>query len=136
MPCPFCAIVAGDEPATIVDETEETLAFAPLDPVSEGHLLVVPKAHYESLFDIPESALDGVVSHAQSIARRLRIAEFDGVNLLHASGEAAQQSVSHFHLHVAPRRADDCLDLWPESSYEASSDRSYDRVRTALKETG
>ncbi|AGB16985.1 HIT family hydrolase, diadenosine tetraphosphate hydrolase [Halovivax ruber XH-70] len=137
MSCPFCAIVAGDEPATIVDETEETLAFAPLDPVSEGHLLVVPKAHYESLFDIPRPALDAVVAHTKTIACRLRAAEFDGVNLLHASGEAAQQSVSHFHLHVAPRRADDCLDLWPESGHEeTNASLTYEHVRRALEEPG
>ncbi|SFC71372.1 histidine triad (HIT) family protein [Halobiforma haloterrestris] len=138
MTCPFCDIVDGDGDGDtlVLEETDETIAFVPLDPVSEGHLLVVPKTHYESLFDIPAETLAEVTTHARSIVRRLRDADFDGANLLHASGEAAQQSVSHFHLHVAPRRADDGLDLWPASGYdegEGKFDRPYERIRDALE---
>ncbi|SDQ26535.1 HIT domain-containing protein [Natronobacterium texcoconense] len=134
MTCPFCAIVAEEEEAEVLDETAKTLAFAPLEPVSEGHLLVIPKAHHENLFDIPDSTFRTVVTHAKTIAERLRDDEFDGVNVLHASGEAAQQSVPHFHLHVAPRRSTDGLDLWPDSGYEASdSDGSYEAVKAALE---
>jgi histidine triad (HIT) family protein len=134
MDCIFCSIVAGEEDAVVVDETDETLAFAPLDPVSEGHLLVIPKSHYESLFDVPESTLSDVIKHTKSIASRLQDSDFDGVNLLHASGEAAQQSVPHFHIHLAPRRSGDELDLWPESTFEASkSSQIYGNVRTAIE---
>lgn len=135
MSCPFCAIVAGDADADIVDETEDTMAFAPLEPISEGHLLVIPKAHYETLFDLPEPMLRAVTERAKTIAERLRDGGFDGVNLLHASGEAAQQSVPHFHLHLAPRRRDDKLDLWPESGYAAvESDHTYEAVRAAIED--
>ncbi|MCT9095116.1 HIT family protein [Haloarchaeobius sp. HME9146] len=133
MDCIFCDIVAGEADALVLDETDETLAFAPLDPFSEGHLLVVPKAHHESLFDIPEEALRAVSDHARDIATRLQRHGFDGVNLLHDSGEAAHQSVAHFHLHVAPRRAGDGLDLWPEHEYESRGrDVDYSAVREAL----
>ncbi|SER18950.1 HIT family protein [Natrinema salaciae] len=134
MNCPFCSIVEGEEDAVILDETEDTIAFAPLDSVSEGHLLVVPKAHYEHLFDVPEPILHAVTERARTIAERLRAHGFDGVNLLHASGEAAQQSVPHFHLHIAPRRHDDELDLWPASTHDESDfDRTYETVRTAIE---
>lgn len=137
MECIFCSIVAGEEDAIVVDETDETLAFAPLDPVSEGHLLVIPKSHYESLFDVPEATLSNVMKHTKSIASRLQDSEFDGVNLLHASGEAAQQSVPHFHIHLAPRRSGDELDLWPENTFEASkSSQIYENVRTAIEKGG
>ncbi|WP_435365487.1 HIT family protein [Haloarchaeobius sp. DYHT-AS-18] len=131
MDCIFCDIVAGDADALVLDETDETLAFAPLDPVSEGHLLVVPKAHHENLFDISEEALRAVTDHARDIATRLEKHGFDGVNLLHDTG--VQQSVSHFHLHVAPRRADDGLDCWPDSGYESQgTEGDYAAVREAL----
>lgn len=56
-----------------------------------------------------------MTERAKDIAERLRGGGYDGVTLLHASGPAARQSVSHFHLHLAPRRADDGYDLWPET---------------------
>ena len=96
MNCIFCAIVAGEEDAVVVDETDETIAFVPREPVSEGHLPVIPKAHYENLFDVPEPILRAVMKHAKSIAEELHADDFDGVNLLHASGKAAQQSVPPF----------------------------------------
>lgn len=134
MDCVFCSIVAGEEDAVVVDETDETMAFAPLEPVSEGHLLVIPKAHYENLFDVPEPILRAVMEHVKSIAERLHTDEFDGVNLLHASGAAAQQSVPHFHIHLAPRHSNDGLDLWPESTFDESESRPYKNVRTALED--
>ena len=134
MDCIFCAIVAGEEDAVVVDETDETIAFAPLEPVSEGHLLVIPKAHYENLFDIPEPILRAVMKHAKSIAEELHADDFDGVNLLHTSGKAAQQSVPHFHIHLAPRRSTDDLDLWPESTFEESESPTYLNIRTTLED--
>ena len=131
MDCPFCAICAGTEPAEVVDETATTLAFAPLDPVAEGHVLVIPKAHHETLFDVPASTLCRVVEHAKSIAERLTAHDFDGVTLLNDSSH--QQTVPHFHLHLAPRRDDDGLDLWPESDYEESDvGQTYDGIRRQL----
>lgn len=133
MDCVFCSIRRGDEDAVLLDETDETFAFAPLDHVSEGHLLVVPKDHHESLLDIPEPTLCAVMRHVRTISRRLCADEFDGVNLLHDSGRAAHQSVPHFHVHLAPRREGDGLDLWPESSYdETDTSRIYEHVRAAL----
>lgn len=125
----FCSIRDGEEPAAVVDDTDETLAFAPLDPFSEGHVLVIPKTHYETVFDVPERELGAVMTHAKRIAERLRERGFDGVTLLHDSGRAAGQSVQHFHLHLAPRRADDGLELWPEKHYEERHRaRTYERI--------
>ena len=133
MDCTFCSIVKGEEDAVVIDEASRTLVFAPLEPVSEGHVLVIPKEHYEDLFDISEPTLRAVMEHTRTIAERLHNRDFDGINLLHASGQAAQQSVPHFHIHLAPRRSDDGLDLWPESSYEESDfDCTYQNIRTAL----
>lgn len=133
MDCVFCSICRGEEDALVLDETDETLAFAPLDHVSEGHLLVIPKAHHENILDVPESTLAAVMTHVRTLSRQLCEREFDGVTLLNGNGRAAQQSVPHFHVHLAPRRHEDDLDLWPESSYdETDVDRIYEHVWSAL----
>lgn len=135
MDCPFCAIVAGEAEALVLEERAETLAFAPLEAVSEGHLLVVPREHHTTLVDVPGETLSAVTAHAKSIVERLTAGGFDGANLLHASGEAAQQSVDHLHVHVAPRREGDGLDLWPDSDYEAENrEACYAAVRAALED--
>lgn len=135
MTCVFCSICAGEEDAKIVAETDKTLAFAPLNPISEGHILVIPKHHYETIFDIPESTLCAVMEHTKTIAERLQADDFDGMNILHDSSQ--QQSVPHFHLHLAPRRNGDGLDLWPESGYEESNfNQTYEHIRERLNEEG
>ena len=131
--CVFCAIVAGDAEALVVDETPDTLAFSPLHPVVPGHVLVVPKAHFDSLFDVPEDVLGDVMTHVQSLARRLcGDGGFDGVNVLHDS--TVYQSVPHLHMHLVGRRDDD-PDLWPETDYDGSKRDAHDAVVAALGES-
>jgi histidine triad (HIT) family protein len=79
MDCTFCSICSGDVDAEVLEETDESLAFAPLPRVSEGHTLVIPKEHYETMFDIPETTLS-VVEHAGAISRRLQASGFDARN--------------------------------------------------------
>jgi len=110
--CIFCAIVAGDAPAEIVDSDERTVAFLDINPATRGHALVVPRAHSESLFDVSEEDLHAAMSAARRLAGRMReTIEPDGINILNAAGQAAWQSVFHFHLHVIPRFEGDPLKL-------------------------
>jgi histidine triad (HIT) family protein len=104
--CLFCGIVAGTIPSTRVYEDDRTYAFMDISPASEGHLLVVPKAHSANLLEIPTDDLAAVVETAQRLARRVtEVLDVDGVNLINSCGEAAWQTVFHFHLHVIPRYA-------------------------------
>ena len=113
MECIYCKIVANEAPADIVYEDELVMAFISKHQVSEGHTLVVPKNHFENLFDIPEEQVAALGVAAKIVATKLRDEHgATGVNLLHASGKDAQQSVFHFHLHVVPRYPDDGLDMW------------------------
>jgi len=110
--CIFCAIVAGDGPADIVDEDERTVSFMDIAPATRGHALVIPRRHSRDLHDIGEEDLAACFAAARRLAGRVpeRLGA-QGVNLLNASGEAAWQSVFHFHVHVIPRYEDDPLKL-------------------------
>lgn len=110
--CVFCKIVAGELPATVVDEDERTIAFLDIAPATPGHTLVIPRAHATDLRDVPAADLQACAVAAQRLASRIgdRLGA-DGVNLLNACGAAAWQTVFHFHVHVIPRYADDPLQL-------------------------
>jgi histidine triad (HIT) family protein len=110
--CIFCKIVAGELPATIVDEDEQTLAFMDINPATRGHALVVPRAHAADLLEIEPDQLAAVSTAAQRLARRVweRLGA-DGVNVINSCGAAAWQTVFHFHLHVIPRYEGDPLRL-------------------------
>lgn len=104
--CLFCGIVGGTIPSTKVYEDAKTYAFMDISPASEGHLLVVPKTHTPNLLEIPPADLAAVLETAQRLAKRqLEVLGADGVNLINSCGEAAWQTVFHFHLHVIPRYA-------------------------------
>lgn len=108
--CIFCKIVAGAIPCFKLYEDEATLAFMDINPVSEGHALVIPKAHAEDVYAVPDDSIAAVAKTAARIARAVRAAfEPAGLNLLQCNGPAAAQSVQHFHIHVIPRRMDDGL---------------------------
>lgn len=101
--CIFCAIAAGDAPATIVDEDADTIAFMDINPWRRGHALVVPRRHSENLLAIEPNDLAKTVAAAQRLAARMtqRLGA-DGVVLWNSCGEAAGQVVMHFHIHVIP----------------------------------
>lgn len=110
--CIFCKIVAGELPATIVDQDEHTLAFMDINPATRGHALVIPRRHAEDLLSIEERELEAVAVAAQRLARRAKERlGADGVNVINSCGAAAWQTVFHFHLHVIPRYVDDPLKL-------------------------
>ena len=111
--CIFCKIVKKELPAKIIFENDEFLVFPPLNQVSKGHALIIPKQHFENIFDFETKSLERIMGVAQKIADDLvKENGATGINLLHASGKDAQQSVFHFHLHIVPRYKEDGLDLW------------------------
>jgi histidine triad (HIT) family protein len=108
MDCVFCRIAAGTLPSTKVYEDGSTLAIMDINPLTPGHLLVMPKAHVETLFEADENAVAGVIRVVVRIAKAVRgTLKPDGLNVLQANGRAAFQSVPHLHFHLIPRRVDD-----------------------------
>ena len=108
MDCIFCAIVAGDAPAEILREDDDTIAFLDIAPLTRGHALVIPREHRVDLTDVGPERAAAVMRAAVSVGEMLRSAlDPAGMNLLHASGAVAWQTVFHFHVHVLPRYPDD-----------------------------
>jgi histidine triad (HIT) family protein len=108
--CVFCKIVAGQIPCFKLYEDGETLAFMDINPVHDGHCLVIPKAHHATVFELPEAAFAAASRTAIKVAKAVNAAlKPDGLNLLQANGPGAAQSVPHFHLHILPRRMNDDL---------------------------
>ena len=109
MECIFCEIVAGRSPAEVVWRDEDVMAFMDIDPVTDGHVLVIPTAHSVGLTDIEAGIAGAMMQLAQRVACALRDGglRYEGVNLFFAQGEAAFQEVFHSHLHVFPRYAGD-----------------------------
>jgi histidine triad (HIT) family protein len=110
--CLFCKIVAGDVPATRVYEDERTIAFMDINPATRGHLLVIPRAHARDLLVVDPADLAACAEAAQKLAGLVsEKLGADGVNLINSCGQAAWQTVYHFHIHVIPRYAGDPLRL-------------------------
>jgi histidine triad (HIT) family protein len=110
--CIFCKIVAGELPATIVDEDQRTVAFMDINPATRGHALVIPREHSADLLSVDPEDLAAAALASQRLATRMRERlAADGVNLVNSCGTVAWQTVFHFHVHVVPRYADDPLRL-------------------------
>ena len=133
--CLFCKIAAGALEAHLVGETADTIAFLDHRPVFPGHCLVVPRAHSETLGDLPPDAVAPLFTFVQRIARAVETGlGADGSFV--AMNNRVSQSVPHLHVHVVPRRKKDGLRgfFWPRQKYESEEAvaRTRDAIRAAL----
>lgn len=104
--CIFCKIVAGQASAAKVAESEHALAFMDLFPSTEGHLLVIPKTHYEDVFGADDATLAAVHQLARRVAIAMdRALAPDGLMMFQLNRAAAGQTVFHYHAHLVPRSA-------------------------------
>lgn len=106
--CIFCRIANGEIPSTTLYEDENFRVILDLGPATRGHALLIPKEHYRDLFDLDDETAAKVLLKAKRIASRMKKAlGADGFNLVQNNGEAAGQTVFHFHMHLIPRYTDD-----------------------------
>jgi histidine triad (HIT) family protein len=106
--CIFCKILEGDIPSFKLFEDNETYAFMDINPLNDGHALVIPKSHHANIYEAPADVLASVMATAQRIARAIKKSLApDGINVVQANGPGAAQSVFHIHFHVLPRRNGD-----------------------------
>lgn len=110
--CIFCKIIAGEIPSFKLYEDDATFAFMDINPANDGHALVIPKEHAKDLHAVSDEAISNTVIAAKKIASAVaRTVAPGGINLVQCNGEAAGQSVFHFHMHVLPRRDGDQLKM-------------------------
>src|SRR3990170_2960986 len=134
--CVFCAILSRETPATLVHENDEFVAFLDTRPVFKGHTLLVPRAHLDTLPDLPAGLRDGFLALAQRLATAMK----DGLGAqgsFVAVNNTVSQSVPHLHLHVVPRTKGDGLRgfFWPRTRYaDAEEQAQYAaRLRAVLE---
>ena len=122
MSCIFCMIGEGTIKAATLYEDSNFIVFLDIAPATKGHCLVVPKAHYPTLLDMPTQLLQEGIGLAQKVMGHLsQVLGCDGYNLVQNNGQAGGQTVDHFHIHLIPRYAkDDAFPLW--KSKEVSSE--------------
>lgn len=118
--CIFCKIVAGEIPASVVFESESGLAFLDVNPLSDGHLLFVPRDHFERLSEIPPALAGKMAEAIPRLGRALLAAtKAEAYNLLLNEGTVAGQVVPHVHYHLIPRKSGDGLGYrWNAGAYE------------------
>jgi histidine triad (HIT) family protein len=119
-----------------VYEDDDTMAFMDIGPVVKGHTLIIPKAHYERIFDTPPELLQKIIVVVQKVARAVvKGLNADGVNVTQANGRAAGQIVFHIHFHVIPRfETDGALRGWRAGKYESHEEMESfaQKIKSAL----
>lgn len=117
--CVFCKIIAGEIPVAKVYEDADTFAFLDAQPVHPGHTLVLPKAHYKNVFDIPEQDWLAVMRTVRILAPRIKAAtNAGGINIILNNEAPAHQEVFHSHTHLIPRYEGDGLESWHGGAYD------------------
>jgi len=135
--CVFCRITARELDASVVFESATVLAIMDVDPVTAGHVLVLPKSHLLALADLSVELAAEMFAVARSVAAALRSSTLrcEGVNLFYADGEAAFQEVLHSHLHVFPRFADDGFTIdarWGSNPQRSDLDAQAGAIRAEI----
>lgn len=106
--CIFCKIAAGDIPSATLYEDNDFRVILDVSPASKGHALILPKEHYANLYELKDELAAKALVLAKEITSVLKdVLECDGYNILQNNGEAAGQTVFHFHMHLIPRYKED-----------------------------
>ncbi len=106
--CIFCKIVKGEIPSVKVYEDDRVYAFEDINPILDGHTLIIPKAHAENIWEMDEQDMAAVAKAAKKIAGAIQTALSPaGVACLQLNGRAVNQIVMHYHMHLIPRGAED-----------------------------
>ena len=117
--CIFCKIATGQIGVTKVLEDEACLAFLDIGPLAEGHVLLVPKAHAETIDQLSADQAAALLRHLPALVAAVRaVTGCEGVNVLQNNGRVAHQAVTHVHVHIIPRRGgDEFYFNWPAGKY-------------------
>ena len=102
--CIFCKIANGEIPSATVYEDSVCRVILDVNPANKGHALIIPKEHFDNIYSIDAETAAKIFTIATEVAKAQK-AELnpDGLNILQNNGEAAGQTVFHFHMHLVPR---------------------------------
>ncbi len=119
--CIFCKIANGEIPSKTLYEDDAFRVILDLGPAAKGHALILPKEHYENLYELPDKTAAGAMLLAKKMAALMKEKlGCDGLNLIQNNGETAGQTVFHFHMHLIPRYKDDGQKIgWVQGKAEA-----------------
>jgi histidine triad (HIT) family protein len=127
--CIFCKIAAGEIPCSKVFEDDTTLAFMDIAPLGKGHVLVIPKNHFDNILEIDEETYGRLFSVICRIAKAVGASTSpDGMTVMQLNGKASDQVVPHLHIHIVPRWTGDGLRI---SAWESVSGDMKDISRNA-----
>lgn len=128
----FCRIVDGTDPAYVVYQDPDSIAFFPLAPAAEGHTLVVPRAHARTLLDLAPDSAGALMIAATNVARMIDHALHpDGLTMFQTNERAGWQSVFHVHLHLVPRWENDHL-IAPWTSKRSGDAGELERLQAMI----
>ena len=133
--CIFCKIANGDIPSDTIYEDNDFRVILDLSPASKGHALILPKTHASNLFDLDEEICEKVLLVAKKVGRAMKEALYcDGVNIVQNNGEAAGQTVMHFHVHIIPRyEGEKQIVAWePKQSVPEEQKLIADKIKAAM----
>ncbi|MBB2184683.1 HIT family protein [Lachnospiraceae bacterium MD1] len=117
--CIFCKIIAGEIPSATIYEDGDFKVIMDISPAAKGHAIILPKKHSANLFDLDNETAEKALLVARKVAVAMQTElNCDGINLLQNNGEAAGQTVFHFHIHLIPRYNGDPVQIdWKKDSY-------------------
>ena len=130
--CIFFSIISGEIPSTTIYENSKFKVIMDIAPANKGHVLILPKEHYDNIYDIDTATAGELFELAAMTARALKsVLDCDGMNILQNNGTVAGQTVFHFHMHIIPRYEGDTVNIgWKELSYE---DGEMEQLREAIR---
>ncbi len=117
--CIFCKLANGEIPTNRIYEDEDFSIILDASPATKGHALILPKKHAANLFELPEETAEKVLPLAKKAAAHMKeVLQCDGLHLVQNNGEAAGQTVFHFHMHLIPRyKEGPNMLIWPHESF-------------------
>ena len=134
--CVFCAIITKDEQASIVFENDFSISFMDRYPLNRGHLLVIPKQHYQYLTDMENNDVAQLFEIVNMLSKHVwKTVNADGLNISQSNGLAASQDIFHVHIHIIPRFINDTdNDSWPsrKTTTEQELENLASQIRSSL----
>lgn len=118
--CIFCKIANGNIPSYCLYEDNEFKVILDIEPSSKGHALIIPKSHADNIFMLSDDNASKALIIAKNVAPAImQVLLCDGINILQNNGEAAGQTINHFHIHIVPRYKNDSVNIkWNQSSLD------------------